>query len=120
MSRNQKLRAQKAMEKADALADQMEIRVKRSEGKSKVIQSRSKEWTDVNQKSEVQKSLGFDLLKDEDEENKDHEIKPALPTRFGNDTEVPLDPKPQDPLLLPLRTLDISLVADPEASTSSK
>jgi hypothetical protein len=118
MSRNQKLRAQKAMEKADILADRMEIKVKRSEGKSKVIQSRSKEWTDVNAKAESGKSLGFEILKDEVDDDQDQEIKPALPTRFGNDTEVPLDLETQEPLALPLRSLDIASTAKPESSTA--
>lgn len=90
------------MERASAVADQIDVKIQRSEGHAKVIKERSKQWVDVNIGG---RRKGFEVLGDlEDEEVEEKEVEDLaleIPRRFG-DGDVPLDP--EEVLVLPLRT----------------
>lgn len=53
LSRQQKLKQQRGLERADIVKDQIEVKTKKSVGKSKVIKDRAKEWEDLNAKIEA-------------------------------------------------------------------
>ncbi|KAG2417708.1 hypothetical protein HFD88_008927 [Aspergillus terreus] len=50
-TRAQKLRQQKGMERAEAILDQMEIKVSKSLNRGKTVKARRAEWEDLNRKS---------------------------------------------------------------------
>ena len=59
LKRQQKVRQQKAMEKADAVVDKLERKVADSKARSKRIQSRAKAWDELNARpAKVEKTLG--------------------------------------------------------------
>jgi hypothetical protein len=108
-TRAQKLRAQKAIERASVVADQIGVKIQRSEGHAKVIKERSKEWDNVNTGSGRRK--GFEVLGDlaDDEGNTAdaEDIVLEVPKKFG-DGDVPLDHEeegPEESVVLPLRTV---------------
>ncbi|KAL2826506.1 Alb1-domain-containing protein [Aspergillus cavernicola] len=50
-SRSQRLRQQKGMERAEAVLNQLEIKVAKSVNRAKAVKSRSGEWSDLNEKA---------------------------------------------------------------------
>src|ERR1700760_558655 len=48
LSHSQKQRAQKALERAGVMADRLEKKVSRSEGKGKIVKDRRSDWTEFN------------------------------------------------------------------------
>jgi Alb1 domain-containing protein len=108
LKRSQIHRAQKALERADIVADRLQVKVHKSEGRSKVIKHRKKEWEDVNHGIGLVKGRkgGLELLEDmagdTPQEYEGTVIPVAENTRYG-DGEVLLDP-PEPEIALPLRT----------------
>jgi hypothetical protein len=96
------------LERADIVADRLQVKVHKSEGRSKVIRHRKKEWEDVNHGIGFVKGRkgGFELLEDmagdAPQESEGTVIPVAENTRYG-DGDVSLDP-PELEVALPLRT----------------
>jgi hypothetical protein len=105
------------LERADIVADQLQVKVHKSEGRNKVSNHRRKEWEDVNHGIVQVKARkgGFELLGDmPGDERQEHEGPPiALTenTRYG-DGDVSLDP-PDPEIALTLRT---TTLVQPEPS----
>ncbi|TKA42123.1 hypothetical protein B0A54_07210 [Friedmanniomyces endolithicus] len=60
LKRQQKVRQQRAMEKADAVVDKLERKVADSKARSKRIQSRAKAWEELNAQSTAVKKTAAD------------------------------------------------------------
>ncbi|KAJ5200342.1 Ribosome biogenesis protein Alb1 [Penicillium cf. griseofulvum] len=70
ISRAQRLRQQKGMDRAEAVMDQLEIKKAKSLARGKTVNSRRADWEDTNRKT-----LAFDALRqdDDDEDDEDDE-----------------------------------------------
>ncbi|KAL4782248.1 Alb1-domain-containing protein [Aspergillus varians] len=49
-TRAQRMRQQKGMDKAEALVDQLEIKLAKSKNRARTVQSRAAEWNELNEK----------------------------------------------------------------------
>jgi Alb1 len=107
LNRSQKQRAQRALERAGVVADQLERKVSRSEVKSKVVKERRKEWEDINPregKGAVKgERRGFEVLgyMDGQDENEPTAMNNAQSSKYGNG-DVSIDP--EGPTILAMRT----------------
>ena len=70
MTRAQRLRHQKGLERAAHNFDKMEVKVVKSLGKERKVKERSKGWEDVNDegKKKKKKANGLDEMNDDDEQ----------------------------------------------------
>ncbi|CAI7614211.1 unnamed protein product [Penicillium palitans] len=69
VSRAQRLRQQKGMDRAEAVMDQLEIKKAKSLARGKTVNSRRADWEDTNRKT-----LAFNALpQDDDEDDEDDE-----------------------------------------------
>ncbi|OJI95902.1 hypothetical protein ASPVEDRAFT_48190 [Aspergillus versicolor CBS 583.65] len=66
-SRAQRLRQQKGIDKAEAIMDQLEIKVAKSENRAKAVKSRRAEWTDLNGKASKFEALAEAGSNDDDD-----------------------------------------------------
>ncbi|BCS19404.1 Alb1 domain-containing protein [Aspergillus puulaauensis] len=89
-SRAQRLRQQKGMDKAEAIMDQLEIKVSKSETRAKTIKSRSAEWSDLNGKA-----TKFDALA-EAGSNDDDDAMADASTATGNKPKSRQEPATQN------------------------
>ncbi|KAJ5246687.1 hypothetical protein N7468_001670 [Penicillium chermesinum] len=67
LSRAQRLRQQKGMERAEAVLDQLEIKKAKSITRSKIVKARRGDWEELNKKS----SAFAALQQDEEDEDED-------------------------------------------------
>ncbi|KAJ5356597.1 Ribosome biogenesis protein Alb1 [Penicillium concentricum] len=78
ISRAQRLRQQKGMDRAEAVMDQLEIKKAKSLARGKTVNSRRADWEDTNRKT-----LAFDALRqddDEDDEDDDAMAEDSVPS----------------------------------------
>ncbi|KAJ5620320.1 hypothetical protein N7510_004304 [Penicillium lagena] len=68
MTKAQRLRQQKGLERAEAVVDQMEVKLTKSANRQKTINSRRAAWEDTNRKSTI-----FQALQQEEDETDDDE-----------------------------------------------
>ncbi|KAJ5952565.1 Ribosome biogenesis protein Alb1 [Penicillium vulpinum] len=67
-SRNQRLRHQKGMERAEAVMDQLEIKKAKSVARGKTVNSRRADWEDMNRKT-----FAFTALQQDDDDEDDED-----------------------------------------------
>ncbi|KOS39456.1 hypothetical protein ACN38_g9693 [Penicillium nordicum] len=75
VSRAQRLRQQKGMDRAEAVVDQLEIKKAKSLARGRTVNSRRADWEDTNRKSSAFNALQQD---DDDEDNEDNEVDEAM------------------------------------------
>ncbi|CAL5870859.1 uncharacterized protein PFLUO_LOCUS5100 [Penicillium psychrofluorescens] len=68
VSKAQRLRQQKGLERAEAVVDQMQVKLAKSANRQKTINSRRADWEDTNRKSTI-----FQALQQEDDEADNNE-----------------------------------------------
>ncbi|KAL3441589.1 Alb1-domain-containing protein [Aspergillus insuetus] len=90
-SRAQRLRQQKGMERAEAVLDQQEIKLAKSNNRAKVVKNRRADWNDLNVKA-----AKFDLLaaaeNDDDDAMADASAAPVKSKRETRSTHVTQTP----------------------------
>ncbi|KAL2845556.1 Alb1-domain-containing protein [Aspergillus pseudodeflectus] len=90
-SRAQRLRQQKGMERAEAVLDQQEIKLAKSNNRAKVVKNRRADWSDLNGKA-----AKFDLLasaeNDDDDAMVDASAAPVKSKRETLSTHVSQTP----------------------------
>ncbi|KAL3455464.1 Alb1-domain-containing protein [Aspergillus heterothallicus] len=91
-SRAQRMRQQKGIERAEAIMDQHEIKLVKSNNRAKAVKNRRADWTDLNEKA-----AKFDLLataeNDDDDAMVDASAAPAKSkreTRSAHVTQTPV------------------------------
>lgn len=85
MTRAQRLRHQKGLERAADNLDKMEVKVGKSLGKERTVKERSKQWEDVNEEGKKKKKK---TLKDEEEELIKRNEREWVSDEEMDDTEV--------------------------------
>jgi len=95
LKRQQKVRQQRAMEKADAVVDKLERKVADSKARSKRIQSRAKAWEELNAQSASVKKTAADetvvqdaMVGAEDERQEKNMEDVAMPVPLAEDVNV--------------------------------
>ncbi|KAJ5966154.1 hypothetical protein N7481_012868 [Penicillium waksmanii] len=104
ITRAQRLRQQKGLERAEAVSDQLQIKKSKSLVRAKAIKTRSAEWEDTNRTASAFAALQQDDEDEEDEEDDEDaamaEDKPQQKPRanvFATPTELEdADPAPVD------------------------
>ncbi|KAJ5558807.1 hypothetical protein N7535_009312 [Penicillium sp. DV-2018c] len=66
LRRAQRLRQQQAMDRAEAVLDQLEIKKAKSLARGKTVNARRADWEDTNRKT-----MSFDVLQQDDEDSED-------------------------------------------------
>ncbi|KAH8705359.1 Alb1-domain-containing protein [Talaromyces proteolyticus] len=70
ISRAQRLRQQKNIERAEAVLDQLENKVAKSAGRAKIVKARSAQWEDLNSKNNIATKI-LQQAEDSDDEQVD-------------------------------------------------
>ncbi|KAJ5243034.1 uncharacterized protein N7469_001361 [Penicillium citrinum] len=102
ISRAQRLRQQKGMERAEAVLDQLEIKKAKSNNRAKTVKTRRAEWEDTNRNASAFAALqqhNADEDDDEDEDGKMTEDTPQTKPRvnaFATPVEPAADSAPLD------------------------
>ncbi|KAJ5713073.1 uncharacterized protein N7483_010254 [Penicillium malachiteum] len=102
MTRAQRLRQQKGMDRAEAVLDQLEIKKAKSVGRAKSVKERSADWEALNTKASAFAAIQKDNEEydDEDDDDMDAETEPmkSKPNPFvSQSTNAGLeDPAPTD------------------------
>ncbi|OJJ61803.1 hypothetical protein ASPSYDRAFT_75810 [Aspergillus sydowii CBS 593.65] len=89
-SRAQRLRQQKGMDRAEAIMDQLEIKVAKSENRAKTVKSRRAEWSDLNGKATKFEALAEAGSNDDDDAMAD------VSTATGNKAKPRQEPATQN------------------------
>jgi hypothetical protein len=105
------------------MADRLERKVSRSEGKSKTVKERKKDWIEVNSIKKIgilkAQRNGFEVLGEMNGEDENKSTTPNLAQKpkYG-DGNVPLDP--EGPTILAMRTAEKSIISPkPEPTLQS-
>jgi hypothetical protein len=105
LSRQQKLRQQRALEKADANVSKLERKVEDSKSRAKRVQARAKDWEELNAETEPKKfkkadgeatatpeESGEQAMEDVDVPSREHAL-PENTTDGATDGDVPAVPE---------------------------
>ncbi|CAG8034611.1 unnamed protein product [Penicillium salamii] len=81
VSRAQRLRQQKGMDRAEAVLDQLEIKKAKSFARARVVDGRRADWEETNRKASAFAALQNNDNDDEDEEGDDSMAEDAAPAK---------------------------------------